>query len=131
MTNLTPGPQREVAFVGGRELRTIPKGWRHPDDPKRPNWYQPLLPEQMPDVNGLPPEETEIAAYEAVSEGTPISPPFPNTPQGRVDLIAFCSVQCTAWGDKKAGPEAWVVILFGEGAAITADGVVIANDEPR
>ena len=127
---MTPTGSRNarVLFVGGRELRTIPMGWRHPRDPQRKNWYQPLLPEQMPEVTGLAPEETEIAAYEAVSEGTPISPPFPNSPEGKLELIAFCSVVCTTWGDKKGGPEAWAVILFGNGAAMTADGVVIAND---
>ena len=130
MTNdPNPGPQREVAFVGGRELRTIPKGWRHPRDPQRKNWYQPLLPEQMPGVAGLAPDETAIAAYETTTEGTPISPPFPNTPAGQLDLVAFCAVQCTTWGDNKGGPEAWAVILFGNGAAVTADGVVIAHDD--
>lgn len=124
----TPGPQREVAFVANREIRTVPKGWRHPSDPQRKNRYKPLLPEQMPGVAGLAPGETAIAAYETTSEGTPISSAFPNTPRGRLHLVAFCSLMCTTWGDNRAGPEAWAVILFGQGAAVTADGVVIAND---
>jgi hypothetical protein len=127
MTN-EPDRRPHVAFVVNREIRTVPKGWRHPSDPQRKNWYQPLLPEQMPDVAGLPEDKTAIAAYETTSEGTPISSAFPNTPQGRMHLVAFCSLMCTTWGDNRAGPEAWAVILFGQGAAVTADGVVIAND---
>lgn len=123
--NTQRGP---VAFVGGRELRTIPKGWRHPQDAQRKNWYQPLRPDQMPDVAGLAPDETEIAAYETTSEGTPLSPRFPNTPEGTLGLVAFCAVHCTTWGDHKAGPEAWAVILFGQGAAVTSAGVVVASD---
>lgn len=128
MNDTTPGPQREVAFVGGRALRTIPTGWQHPRDPERRHFYQPLLAEQMPEVAGLAPPETEIVAYETTTEATPISLPYPNTAQGRLDLVRFCSERCTTWGDHTAGPEAWALILFGEGAAVTADGVVIAND---
>lgn len=111
--------------MGGRELRTIPKGWLHPEDARNP---RPLLPEQMPNVTGLAPEETEIVAYEAGSEGTPISPAFPNTPEGRLRLVAYCARHCTTWGDHKGGVEAWAAILFGEHTAVTKDGVVIAED---
>ena len=86
-------------FVPGREIRVIPRGWQHPR--REGGRYQPLLPAdyafdddqerwpQMPDASRLPEGETEIAAYEAVSEGTPISPAFPNTPEGRRALVAL------------------------------------------
>jgi hypothetical protein len=82
----------------------------------------------MPSAAGLAPEETEIAAYETVSEGTPISPPFPNSPEGRLALVEYCSLHCATWGHNTGGAEAWAALLFGTGAAVTADGVVIAED---
>jgi hypothetical protein len=124
----TQPPERQpaqVLFVGARELRTIPKGWQHPAVNGKP---KPLLPDEMPSVAGLPEEQTEIAAYEAVSEGTPISPPFPNTPGGRLQLVAHCAEHGTTWGDHTADAEAWAALLFGQNAAVTLDGVVIAQD---
>jgi hypothetical protein len=82
----------------------------------------------MPDMRGLAEHEIEIAAYETVSEGTPISPPFPNNPDGRLGLVEYCSRHCTTFGNHTAGAEAWAALLFGNGAAVTADGVVIADD---
>lgn len=122
---LPTDPEPQVLFVGGRELRTIPKGWLHPEGPGKP---RPFLPEEMPDVTGMAPEETEIVAYEAVSEGTPISPPLPNTLEGQLRLVEYCASHCTISGDHKGGGEAWAALLFGEHAAVTADGVVIAED---
>ncbi|MDZ4278006.1 MAG: hypothetical protein U1B78_02585 [Dehalococcoidia bacterium] len=120
--NQNPG---QAAFVANREVRTVPKGWLHPEAAGRP---RPLLPEEMPGVAGLAPDQTKIVAYETTTEGTPISPPFPNTPEGRLALVRHCAEHETTFGDHKAGPEAWAVILFGQGAAVTVDGVVIAND---
>ncbi len=126
----------DFRFVGGREVRVIPKGWRHPIEGGR---HVPLLPAgyvfdedqapypMMPDVHHLAPYETEVAAYESVSEGTPISPAFPNTPQGRLDLINYCAGHCTTFGHHKAGAEAWAAILFGD-AAVSLDGHVTASD---
>jgi hypothetical protein len=82
----------------------------------------------MPDMRGLAEHEIEIAAYETGTYGTPISPTFPNTPQGRLQLLAYCAEHCTTWGYETAGVEAWAAILFGQGAAVTVDGVVVAND---
>ena len=123
----------EIFFVNSREVRAIPKGWQHPRDAE--GRYVPLLPHQY-EYDGsqgpwpkmpTPGSETEIAAYEAVSEGTPISPAFPDTPEGRRDLIAYCAEHCTTFGDHKADAEAWAAILFG-GAAIASDGTVVNED---
>ncbi|MDP3767770.1 MAG: hypothetical protein Q8S13_07125, partial [Dehalococcoidia bacterium] len=102
--NPTAARHAKVTFVASRELRTIPKGWVHPKGAAgKP---LPLLPEQMPDVSGLALEETEIAAYETTTEGTPISPPFANTPEGRLALVQHCAAHYTAFGFLTAGPEA-------------------------
>ena len=125
----------EVYMVGGREVRVIPKGWRHPKDAR--GRHEPLLPAgysfedgesfpTMPDAAGLAPEETEIAAYECVSEGTPISPAFPNDAAGRLALVGYCAEHCTTFADHRADAEAWAAILFG-GAAVGLDGTVVAE----
>jgi hypothetical protein len=90
---------------------------------------EPLNPEQfMPSARGLPAEATEIMAYETTSEGTPISPAFPNTPQGRLDLVNYCAEHCTTFARHTAGPEAWAAILFGDSAAVVSeDGTVYAG----
>ena len=108
----------EYRFISNHEVRIVPAGWQHPVD-KRVR-YAPLFADQMPEPNG----ETEIVAYETTSEGTPISPAFPTTPEGRLDLVRYCSEHCTTFGDHLAGEEAWAVILFGEGAVVTDDGTI-------
>ncbi len=127
----------QYAFVGTYEARSFPKGWAHP---KRNGRYVPLLPygyagDETDDFvatpeTTMPPSrlqgENEIAAYEAVSEGTPISPAFPDTPQGRLDLCNWCAANEDILGKRKVDAEAWAAILFGD-AAITGDGSVIAQ----
>jgi hypothetical protein len=128
MTNERP----EIMFVGAREVREIPKGWQHPRNAA--GQYVPLLPEgysfdeehdpypTMPPTFG---RETEIAAYETTSEGTPISPAFPNTPDGRLALCRWCASNATTFGKSTAGGEAWAAILFGD-AGVALDGTVRA-----
>ena len=146
-------PQMPAAFIAKREARTVPKGWRHPKDER--GKFRPLLPAErwpatpaavrvwmveyesaeppsrdayMPDTADLPAERAEIIAYETTTEGTPISPPFPNTPEGRRELVANCAKHAKTWGHHTAEAEAWAAMLFGEGAAVTLDGVVLAAD---
>ncbi len=76
----------------------------------------------MPQPGATP----EIAAYETTTEGTPISPAFPNTPEGRRDLVAYCAEHAFVFGHQRAGGEAWAAILFGEGATVDSDGTVRA-----
>lgn len=124
----------QIAFVGGREVRIFPKGWQHPRDDR--GSHIPLLSADhafddedqrtvglMPDARSLAAHETEIAAYEAVSEGTPISPAFPNTPEGRLALVNCCAEHETTFGDSHADAEAWAAILFGD-ASVGIDGTV-------
>lgn len=111
----------DVVFIPGREVRRIPAGWQHPTNSGK---YIPLLPREMPTDEG----PAEIAAYETVSEGTPISPAFPGTAEGRLALVRYCSEHCFVFGDKKAGMEAWAAVLFGQGAVVTADGLCSPPD---
>ena len=142
-----------LEFVSNKEVRVIPKGWKHPQDER--GRHRPLLPTDqwpstaeaqrqwmienetdeppnpehfMPSVRGLPEEATEIVAYETTSEGTPISPAFPNTPQGRLDLVNCCAEHRTTFAQHTAGPEAWAAILFGGSTAVVSeDGTVYAE----
>ena len=111
-----PGAAR---FLASREVRVIPTGWHHPRDAE--GRLRPLLPEQMPAVAG---GATAILAYETVSEGTPISPAFPNTGDGRLALVRHCVAHCFSFGHHRAGPEAWAAILFGHDTTVGFDGSV-------
>ncbi len=120
----------ETSFIANREVRLIPAGWQHPKDEKgryvphlsryyyedlmqtlEPDEPRPTLP-PMPNVEGLREDELEIAAYETTSEGTPISPAFPNTPEGRLALANWCAEHETTYRDFKADAEAWAAMLF-------------------
>ena len=122
----------DISFIPNREVRAIPQGWQHPKDAR--GKYVPLLPEGawqhdsgiprdecMPD----PDDDFEIAAYETTSEGTPISPAFPNTPEGRLALVRHCAEHETTFGNHRADGEAWAAVLFGN-ASIASDGTVRA-----
>lgn len=130
--------ERNIQFIPNREVREIPRGWQHPKDAA--GRCSPLLPYgyagddsevRVSPETTMPPTpwqgETEIMAYETTTEGTPISPAFPNTPEGRRDLIAYCAEHGSVFGDKHAGFEAWAAVLFGEGATVDANGNVQAS----
>ncbi|HLF79727.1 MAG TPA: hypothetical protein VJB57_19775 [Dehalococcoidia bacterium] len=122
----------EVSFICNREVRWIPRGWQHPRDEQ--GRLRPLLPNgsgadpasEMPAATG--PSRVaglEIAAYETTTEGTPLSPSFPDTPEGRLDLVNWCAENATTFGrTNKADAEAWAAILFGEESTVSADGRV-------
>jgi hypothetical protein len=120
-------------------VRWIPKGWQHPRDAK--GRYLPLLPNGYSDAKGFLPDKRimgempattgpvrlkglEIMAYETTTEGTPVSPAFPDTPEGRLALVRYCAGHATTFGDNRADEETWAGILFGDGALVTADGKV-------
>jgi hypothetical protein len=127
----------ETTFIPNREVRFVPRGWQHPRDER--GRYVPLFPAgyceanglseeerkgvgEMPDTKGLRRDELEIAAYETTTEGTPISPTFPNTSDGKVALIKWCAEHETTFGDFKADAEAWAGMLF-------TDRVVLVDAE--
>ena len=110
-----------IRFLASREVRVIPASWEHPADAAGD--FMPLLPEEIPDPADGP---TAIMGYETVTEGTPISPAFPNTREGRLDLVRWCAAHCTTLGEHRAGAEAWAAILFGPNTTIGLDGTVQA-----
>ena len=110
----------DIRFIANREVRVIPKGWQHPKDAS--GKHIPLLPADMPACTG----ESKIAAYETTTEGTPISPAFPNTPAGKLALVRHCAEQERTFGDRRADAEAWAAILFG-GATVDLGGTVRAE----
>jgi hypothetical protein len=119
----------QMMFVGNREVREVPQDWEHPRDAQ--GRFVPLFPfgYSFDDAESAPtmpdPGAThEIMAYETVSEGTPISPAFPNTPDGRLELLRYCAEHCYTFGKNTADAEAWAAILFGD-AAVALDGTVI------
>jgi len=123
----------DIRFIPNREVREIRRGWQHPKDAS--GRYVPLLPfgyqiddERAPADRMMPPPlgDIDIAAYETTTEGTPISPAFPDTPEGQRDLVAYCAEHATVFGDRHAGGEAWAAVLFGEGATVDGDGTVRA-----
>jgi len=112
--------EREIRFLPNRELRRVPRGWQHPLDANgRPI---PLLPEQMPE----PGTEADLVLYETASEGTPLSPVFPDSAAGRLVLVEFAAEQLTTFAGHRTSAEGWAAILFGEGASVTPHGVVVA-----
>jgi hypothetical protein len=120
----------DASFIANREVREIPRGWRHPKDKK--GRYVPLLPNGYCAANDLSEEDrngvgempaitpavrargVEIMAYETTTEGTPISPAFPDTPEGRAALVRYCAEHATTFGDYRADVEAWAGILFSD-----------------
>ena len=108
----------ETGFIVNREVRRIPKGWQHPRDARgrfiphldrvhyddlmqtlEPDEPRPKLP-PMPLVDGLAPGQTEIMAYETTTEGTPISPAFSDTPEGKLSLANYCAEHATVFADQ-------------------------------
>lgn len=130
-----------MMLMPSREVRIIPRGWQHPLENGRaiglcprsyldePDEDAPLTESDcMPDVDGLLPEQTQIAAYETVSEGTPISPAFDNTPEGKLALLSWVAANCDVPGfrDRKTDIEAWAAILFGAALVDIETGAVTA-----
>ena len=126
--------KREFLLVGMYEAREIPAGWQHPKDEH--GIYIPLLPfgyrldddERAPADHMMPPPlgDIEIVAYESCSEGTPISPAFPNTSDGKLGLCNWCAANEKLLGKQPVDGEAWAAILFGD-ASIDLDGTVRAG----
>jgi hypothetical protein len=125
-------------FIVNREIRRVPLDWEHPRDER--GAYIPLHecpdPEEldelrgqgltrdeftenfMPDFSQVPERELGLQAYETTSEGLPISPVFPNTPEGRWALVHYCSQFATVFADRRLNPEAWAELLFGDSLAV-------------
>jgi hypothetical protein len=125
-----------VTFIANREVRLVPRGWEHPRDAG--GRHRPLLPRDsewrteagrrdlrqsglpLPGDDAFMPDpgaDAAIAAHETTTEGTPISPAFANTPQGKLALCNWCAENAFTFGSHKADAEAWAAVLFGESVA--------------
>jgi hypothetical protein len=129
-----------------RELRRVPLHWVHPRD-ARGEWIplanrrsltdevvaelmaegaagtrEEIERDYMPEFSDVPAAKTGIQAYETTTEGTPISPVFPDTPDGRFALVRYCADHETVFGPHPATMEEWVRILCGnDRAAVDLD----------
>lgn len=100
-------------ILPNREVRRVPLNWHHPTDAQGND--VPLFPTSnpteeaiaeeldaepgltrqeleacsMPDFSAVPSQQMGIAVYETTTEGTPVSPVFPDTPQGRYALVEY------------------------------------------
>ncbi len=141
-------PEAIILMTPTREAREVPLGWEHPMENGN---YIPLYPYvhrepqfehlgvwgereayerekavMMPDITDLAPEQIGIAAYETRTDGTPLSPTFPNTPEGRFELLKYCSENkpiTPGFGNlqpKMANIAEWGSVLFGEDVLIDA-----------
>lgn len=135
---LQPVPEKGAFFSVNRELRRVPLDWQHPKD--KEGYDEPLLSRDskytdedidemlkdgdikskdevstwfMPDFSDVPDEKMGICAYECTTEGTPISPVFPNTSRGRFELAKYCAQNYSVFGENKADIESWAGILYG------------------
>lgn len=131
-----------LLFFCNREARQVPLNWRHPVD--RAGRWVPLFKyseeaieeelrenpgatraqvtsDMLPDCSNLAEDEIGISAYETTSEGTPISPVFPNTPEGRFELASYCAQFGTVFANQRcADVYTWCQILFG-GETVVVD----------
>jgi hypothetical protein len=113
---------KRLLFLANREMRRVPLDWQHPLDES--GCPIPLLARdpdtvdevdyQTPDFSDVPAEQMGICAYETTTEGTTISPVYPDTPAGRFALGRFCANNATIFADQTADVASWCRIIFGD-----------------
>lgn len=151
-------PRREAVFSSQRVVRKVPLNWEHPKDEEGkyvplydrssyPRYTEEEIQELLdegdissrdeiegwfaPDFSNVPPEEMGICAYEEVTEGTPISPVFPDSPEGMYELVRYCAENRFVFGGfVKADVEGWAAVLWGNAVVDPFNGVVMARSRP-
>ena len=113
------GLASRIRFIASREVRVFSAGWEHPRDAAGD--FVPLL--ANPDARSRQRSDRDHGIRDR-AEGTPISPAFSNTREGRLDLVRWCADHSTTLGEHRAGAEAWAAILFGPNTTIGLDGTV-------
>jgi len=102
-----------------RDIRFVPFEWNHPKDAE--DNYLPLRRREpddvgkkdglMPDFSDVPDDQIGICAYNT-TDNIPISTVYQDTPEGRLDLLEYCSVNKTIWSSYRGGCETWAGVLF-------------------
>lgn len=140
----TPKEASKVAVMMiNREVRRVPLHWQHPKDAagnylslydraglteKRLAEYmednpsctrEEIMEWFMPDFSAVPADQMGIAVYETTTEGTPMSPVFPDTPRGRFALLEYCRKHVSTFGDHRCDRlEGWRELLFRDRAVV-------------
>lgn len=133
--------QREQGASGHRGIRRVPLNWQHPKDEnghfiplydsREPTGGKYMITELeemienasvrpdedikswfMPTFNDVPAEEMGVCLYETTSEGTPLTPVFPDTEQGHKALAAYAAEHATAFEDFQLSLEEWEQRFF-------------------
>jgi hypothetical protein len=138
--------RKEQGTSGHRAIRRVPLGWQHPKDEE--GEFVPLFDSRevaghytieeltelrgdgmgkdpgswfMPTFAGVPDDEMGVCLYEITTEGTPITPVFPDTEDGHKDLVAYAAEYATTFGSNSiASAEYWEERFFSEGTELAA-----------
>jgi hypothetical protein len=137
----------EQGASGHRTIRRVPLNWEHPKD-KEGN-YLPLFDTReatggtyslselselvedgvspnglkswfMPAFGDVPEEQMGVSLYEITTEGTPLTPVFPDTIEGHRALAEHAAESATICGSEKASAEYWQTRLFGTEEEVTS-----------
>ncbi|MDB5161457.1 MAG: hypothetical protein JWO96_837 [Candidatus Saccharibacteria bacterium] len=131
--------RKEKGSSGHYKIRRVPLNWKHPKDSN--GYHIPLydsreaggytiseLEEEieaahitsdyfaeryMPAFGDVPEEEMGICLYDTVVEGVPLTPVYPDTPQGCKDLASYASEYVATVSDH-TGAQYWEERLFGD-----------------
>lgn len=127
-------------FLLNREIRRVPLDWEHPRDAT--GAFLPLQDRNlaytdaeiaelialghsrveiecwlMPDFSSAPDEQLGLCVYETTTEGTPMTPVFVDTPEGRWALVQYCANSLSVFANRMLNVEAWAELLFGDSLA--------------
>jgi hypothetical protein len=86
--------KRAVSMIN-REVCRVPLGWQHPTDRSG---------------------QLGLCVYETTTEGTPLTPAFPDTAAGRWALVHSCATRVSVFADRRPNAEAWIELLVGGNA---------------
>jgi hypothetical protein len=135
--------QWEQGRSSHRGIRRVPLNWEHPKDKnghfiplfdtREPaggkytvseleemiekgdiSRYEDLKSWFMPIFKDVPDEEMGVCLYETTTEGTPLTPVFPDTEQGHKDLAAYASEYATRFAGDHMSAQDWEQRFFGQ-----------------
>lgn len=136
--------QREQGASSHRGIRRVPLNWQHPKNEKghfiplydtrevaggkytisELEWMikddGSVSPDEdvkswfMPTFKDVPAEEMGVCLYETTTEGTPLTPVFPDTEQGHQDLAAYAAEYATRFANQQVSAQDWEERFFGQ-----------------